>query len=112
MRLEGKKWLYQLKKKNLGNVKLCRAIDRLIADLENADISSSADIKLIRKDAEKVHNAGFYFLDILVHRTLILVTVENGQIEIVWAGSHQEYEKTFKNNKNSVEKWLRNKHLL
>jgi hypothetical protein len=112
MRLEGKKWLYQLKKKNRGNVKLWKAIDQLIIDLESAGINSLADVKHLRKDAEKVHNAGFYFLDIHTHRTLILVTIEHDGAEIVWAGSHQDYEKVFKNNKNSVEKWLRNKHLL
>lgn len=33
---------------------------------------------------------------------------ENGEATIVWVGTHQEYETTFKNNKNTIEKWLRN----
>jgi len=32
---------------------------------------------------------------------------ENGDVTIVWVGTHQEYETTFKNNKNTIEKWLR-----
>jgi hypothetical protein len=34
---------------------------------------------------------------------------EDGEATIVWAGSHQDYEETFKNNKLVVEKWLRKK---
>jgi hypothetical protein len=31
----------------------------------------------------------------------------NGCTTVTWAGSHDEYELTFKNNKNTIEKWLR-----
>lgn len=52
---------------------------------------------------------GFIF-DIHIHRTLILIELnEDGEATIVWAGSHQEYEEIFKNNKLVVEKWLRKK---
>jgi hypothetical protein len=34
---------------------------------------------------------------------------EEGEATIVWAGTHQEYETTFKNNKVTIEKWLRKK---
>jgi hypothetical protein len=55
-----------------------------------------------------VHVDGFYFFDIHIHRTLILVEIdEEGEATIVWAGTHQEYETTFKNNKSTIEKWLR-----
>jgi hypothetical protein len=32
---------------------------------------------------------------------------EEGEATIIWAGTHQAYEKTFKNNKRIIEKWLR-----
>jgi len=32
---------------------------------------------------------------------------ENGEATIVWAGSHDDYELTFKNNRNVIKKWLR-----
>ncbi|MDR7212567.1 hypothetical protein [Flavobacterium piscis] len=32
---------------------------------------------------------------------------DDGEATIVWAGTHQEYEATFKNNKLTIEKWLR-----
>lgn len=32
---------------------------------------------------------------------------DDGEATIVWAGTHKEYETTFKNNKSTIEKWLR-----
>ena len=32
---------------------------------------------------------------------------EEGDATIIWAGTHQEYESIFKNNKRIIEKWLR-----
>lgn len=42
--------------------------------------------------------------------TLILIELDDeGEATVVWADSHDEYERTFKNNKATIEKWLRNK---
>ncbi len=52
----------------------------------------------------------FIFFDLHLHRTLILIELDDeGEATIVWAGTHQEYEATFKNNKITIEKWLRQK---
>lgn len=104
--------LLKLQKKNTGNTKLCKEIDRLIADLE-AYRPGRKRIKDIRPDADCVHSEGFYFFDIHVHRTLVLIETEGeGEATIVWAGTHREYEETFKNNRASIEKWLRrNNHI-
>lgn len=32
---------------------------------------------------------------------------ENGDATIVWAGNHDDYELTFKNNRKVIKKWLR-----
>ena len=32
---------------------------------------------------------------------------EDGEATIVWCGNHQEYERTFKNNKQVIKKWLK-----
>ncbi len=109
MRIVGKKIILKLKKKNIGNIKLCTEIDRLVADLERFNPSES-NITDIRSDADKVHAEGFYFFDINIHRTLILIEFDDeGEATIVWAGSPQEYDSTFKNNKTTIEKWLRSK---
>lgn len=107
MRIIGKKTILKIKKKNIGNKKLCDEIDKLIADLERFN-SNENSIDEIRNDADCVHNDGFYFFNINIHRTLILIELdEDGEATIVWAGMHQEYESTFKNNKATIEKWLR-----
>lgn len=41
-----------------------------------------------------------------------MIELEEGEATFVWAGTHQEYEKTFKNNKATIEKWLRNKNYI
>lgn len=102
--------LKKLKRKQLGNIKLHTAINQLIEDLENNDFRSHEELRALRSDADRVHSEGFYFFNINVHRTMVLVEMDEiGQATIVWAGSHDEYESTFKNNRNTIEKWLRNK---
>ncbi len=107
MRVLGKKKILKVKKKNIGNKKLCDAIDDLIADLEKFK-PNEQNIHDIRKDADCVHNDGFYFFNISIHRTLVMIEFdEEGEATIIWIGTHQEYETTFKNNKKTIEKWLR-----
>jgi hypothetical protein len=43
---------------------------------------------------------------------MILIVFEQGEAVIIWAGSHDEYDTTFKGNKNTVETWLRNQQLI
>jgi hypothetical protein len=106
MRILGKKTILKLKKKNIGNTKLCTEIDELITDLENFNPSEKS-LNDIRSDADCIHSDGFYFFNINIHRTLLLIELDyEGEATIIWAGTHQEYETTFKNNKLTIEKWL------
>ena len=99
MRVLGKKIIVKVKQKNIGNKKLCTEIDRLITDLETFD-PKNQNITEVRNDADCVHSDGFYFFDINIHRTLVLIEFDDeGEATIVWAGTHKEYETTFKNNK-------------
>ena len=50
----------KVKKKNLGNQKLWREIDKLLLILEGFNPEDSS-LKAIRKDADQVHPDGFYF---------------------------------------------------
>lgn len=109
MRITGIKTLRKLQKKNIGNRKLCTAVDKLIEDLQAFDPDKQR-IHEVREDADNVHSEGFYFFNINVHRTLVLIEFDDeGEATIVWAGTHQEYDTIFKNNKATIEKWLRNK---
>lgn len=105
MRLVGKKKLVKLKNKNKGNVQLVAAIDKLIKEIEDGKWKNGEDLKKYRPDADCVHNDGFFFFDINVHRTLILIEFnEEGEATVIWAGTHQEYDSTFKGNKNTIKK--------
>jgi hypothetical protein len=85
------------------------AIDQLIEDIEGLDIRVST-IEKIRMDADRVHSEGFYFFDIHIHRTFVLIDLDDdGEATVIWVGSHDEYERTFKNNRYTIKHWLRNK---
>ena len=112
MELLRKNKLTKLKRKNRGNGKLINAIDKLISDIESANWTKKTNIKMSRPDADCVHSDGFYFFNINVHRTMILIVFEDDEATVVWTGSHDEYDKTFKGNKTTVEKWLRNQQLI
>jgi mRNA-degrading endonuclease HigB of HigAB toxin-antitoxin module len=112
MELVGIAKLVKLKNKNRGNVMLCNAIDKLIDDIENKKVTNQEELIKMRPDADLVHNEGFYIFNINIHRTMILIEFEigeEGEANIVWCGSHDEYETLFKNNKNTIKKWLRSK---
>jgi len=104
LELFGKQKLLKLKKKNRGNIVLSSAIDQLIKDLCNANWSNIDDIKNTRPDADCVHSDGFFFFDINVHRTMILVLFDEQEATVIWTGSHDDYETIFKNNKQTIEK--------
>jgi len=108
MQLLGQKKLEKLKKKKKNN-KLSVKIDELINDIERNNWTTKLELKETIDDADCVHSDGFYIFNIETHRTMILIEFEEQEAEVVWVGSHDEYELTFKNNKNTVAKWLRNK---
>ncbi|MBC7642681.1 MAG: type II toxin-antitoxin system HigB family toxin [Flavobacterium sp.] len=113
MEIIGRKILEKLKRKNIGNVLLVFEIDALIKTIEENNFENQIELYKIRSDADCVHNDGFYFFNINIHRTLILIEFEeNGEAKILWCGNHDEYENTFKNNKNTIKKWLKERGLI
>lgn len=104
--------LLKLKVKNRGNVKLLKAVDSLIDDIENARWKTKSDILAGRPDADCIHSDGFYFFDISVHRVMILIVFEDNEATIIWTGSHDKYDLTFKGNKQTIEGWLRKQGLI
>lgn len=108
MRIINKHILGKLIRKNRGNSKLAKAVQQLISDIEVSDWKNPLDLTENRPDADCVYGGEFYFFNINIHRTLIMIEFEeNGEATIVWAGSHDDYELTFKNNRNMIKKWLR-----
>ena len=107
MRLTNKKALEKLKRKNRGNTPLANAIVKLIKDIEDNEWKNQTELNESRPDADCVHSDGFYFFNIFVHRTMILIEFDDGEASVVWLGNHQDYKNTFKNNKNTIKKWLK-----
>ena len=83
--LTRKKILVKLKTKNKGNIPLVTEIDELIKKIEASAWKSKEEIQAARPDADQVHSDGFYFFDINVHRTLILVEFDDDS-EAKWFG--------------------------
>ena len=111
MRVTNKYILGKLIRKNRGNSKLVEAVQQLLTDIEASDWKTPFDLTMKRADADCVYGGRFYFFNISMHRTLILIEFEeDGEATIVWAGSHDDYELTFKNNRNVIKKWLRDNH--
>ena len=86
---------------------MAKAVDQLIKDIDENDWKNQTELYKARKDADNVHNDGFYFFNINIHRAMILIEFGDNEATAVWAGTRQEYETTFKNNRNTIKKWLK-----
>jgi mRNA-degrading endonuclease HigB of HigAB toxin-antitoxin module len=107
MRIKQKDILIRLKHKNKGNIKLNKAIDQLMITIENRDWKTKEEIKMDRPDADHVHSDGFYFFNINIHRVMILIALDiDTCATVIWAGSHDSYERIFKNSKDTIKKYL------
>ncbi len=108
MRITNKHILGKLVRKNRGNSGLIKSVYKLISEIEDSNWKTYHELTVNRPDADCVYGGEFYFFNINIHRTLIMIEFEeNGEATIVWAGSHDDYERTFKNNRNVIKKWLR-----
>jgi hypothetical protein len=43
---------------------------------------------------------------------MILIVFEDNEATIIWTGSHDDYDLTFKGNKKTIENWLRKQGLI
>ena len=110
MRLANQKLLIKHLRKNKGNKHLEAAIRKLVKDFEANEWKSPKKLLESRNDADRVHPDGFYFFNLGDHRTMILIEFSDNESTVVWCGDHDSYVSTFKNNKNTVRKWLKSKN--
>ena len=108
MELIHKDKLLKLKRKNQGNINLSKAIEELVFEIENSEWKNKMEVIESRPDADRIHSDNFFFFNINVHRTMILILFDEQEAEILWVGNHAEYDKIFKGNKKTIETWLRN----
>ncbi|MFT7611996.1 MAG: hypothetical protein ACI9J3_000945 [Parvicellaceae bacterium] len=126
MKLLGIKKLTKLKAKNKGNVKLYKAVDKLEKDIKGSKWKDKNEVIKARPKADCIHNDGFYIFNLNIHRTMVLIEYQPndapldkdgaeedmGIATVHWTGTHDEYIRDFKNNKDSINKWLRGKGLI
>ena len=113
MEIVNRRLLEKLINKNKGNVSLVKEIDDLIKTIEENNFANQTELHKIRPDADCVHNDGFFFFNINIHRTMILIEFEiDGEATVLWCGNHNEYETTFRNNKSTIKKWLKKRQLI
>jgi len=100
--------LGKLIRKNRGNTKLIKAVESLLSEIEEQKWDSPHNLLENHPDADSIYGGEFYFFNIHIHRTLIMIEFEeNGEATIVWAGNHKDYELIFKNNRHVIKKWLK-----
>ena len=88
MRITNKHILAKLIKKNQGNSKLVSEVKQLISDIEKSNWQTPHDLTNDKTDADCVYGGEFYFFNINIHRTLILIEFEeNGEVTVVWTGN-------------------------
>ena len=108
MNIINKYILGKLIRKNRGNSKLIKSVQKLIDEIEMNNWKTPLELLDNRPDTDCVYGGEFYFFNINIHRTLIMIEFEeNGEATIVWAGNHDDYELTFKNNRKVIKKWLK-----
>ncbi len=107
MQLIGKKKLEKLRRKNIGNRSLIRAMNKLINEIEASEWVRKEEVMISRPDADCVHSDGFYFFNLGTYRTLMLIELDEGNATVIWVGNHMEYENTFRNNKQTIRRWLK-----
>ncbi len=88
---------------------LQQVINEFVGKVEKANWKNDADLKATFPDADRVFKNVYVFDLTGSDRTLTLVYFANGQVQIVWAGDHQAYERTLKNNKDTIRKFLKQK---
>ena len=103
------------KKKHKGDPKFMKAVKKFKKDIKDASWENQVEMLKDRPDFDSAHPDGFYFAELNVHRAMIMVEFiinpedkeDEGEVELLWAGTHDEYISTFGNNKDIITKWLR-----
>lgn len=101
----GKKVVFKYTKKDRN---LLNEFNKFITAIETAVWKNGQDVKDSFKDADHI-GENIYIFNIKSSRSLLLIYFDDNEIEIVWAGSHNDYERLFKNNKSTILKYLKKK---
>jgi mRNA interferase HigB len=86
-----------------------KVVNEFVKKVQRSTWKNDADVKADFPDADRIFSNVYVFDLTGSDRTLTLVYFINGQVQIVWAGNHQEYERELKNNKDTIRKFLKKK---
>ena len=89
------------------NKQLAESFSKWVEILKQSNWSSSVDIKKTFADADTI-NKNVYIFNIKSNRSLCMVFFEDDEIEIIWVGNHDGYNRKF-NSKKKILKFLKNK---
>jgi mRNA-degrading endonuclease HigB of HigAB toxin-antitoxin module len=101
----GKKVVFKYTKKDKN---LLNEFNKCITAIEKSVWKNGQDVKNTFNDVDHI-GENIYIFNIKSSRSLLLIYFDENEIEIVWAGSHNNYEKLFKNNKSAILKYLKAK---
>jgi mRNA interferase HigB len=91
------------------NMTLLGAVNEFVNAVQGATWNNDQDVKATFPNADRIFNNVYVFNITGADRSLALVFFKDGEVEIVWAGNHDEYDATLKNNKDTIRKFLRKK---
>jgi mRNA-degrading endonuclease HigB of HigAB toxin-antitoxin module len=87
---------------------IAKHFDSFVGRIKNATWKTGADVRGTFPDADHIAG-GAYIFNVLSSRSLAMVYFQDEEVEIVWVGNHDDYEATFRNNKRTIIKFLREK---
>ncbi|MBC5994025.1 type II toxin-antitoxin system HigB family toxin [Pontibacter cellulosilyticus] len=87
---------------------LAREFNAFVSKIKSSEWKSASDVKETFPDSD--HIVGdVYIFNISSSRSMAMVYFKEQEVEIVWAGNHDDYETTFRNNTSTIKKFLKKK---
>ncbi|GAB3832790.1 type II toxin-antitoxin system HigB family toxin [Pontibacter rugosus] len=87
---------------------LAREFDIFISRIKASEWKDGADVKITFPDVDHILG-NVYIFNVSSSRSLAMIYFGDQEVEIIWAGNHDDYEATFQNNKSTIKKFLKNK---
>jgi mRNA-degrading endonuclease HigB of HigAB toxin-antitoxin module len=84
-------------------------VDEFIQKVLAADWKNDADVRAAFPDADRIFGGVYVFNLTRSDRTLTMVYFKAGEVDIVWVGDHQAYDRELKNNRDTIKKVLKKK---
>jgi mRNA-degrading endonuclease HigB of HigAB toxin-antitoxin module len=91
------------------NATLRKSLDEFVRKVQAVQWTNDADVKATFQDADRIFGNAYVLNLTKSDRTLTVLYFKAGELDIVWVGDHQAYDRDLKNNPNTIKKLLRKK---